>query len=50
MGRIERIKREEKKKPIVGNKLSIRKLSKREEFLQTCEWINRIINKNNQNK
>ena len=49
MGRIERIKREAKKKPIIGNKLSIRKLSKREEFIETCE-VNRIINKNNQNK
>jgi len=44
MGRIERLKKEAKNKPKICNKLSIKKLTKREEFFEVYNWMNKIVN------
>ena len=46
MGKIERIKKEEKKKPKLTDKLSIKKLSKREEFFEMIENMKKMLNQN----
>ena len=45
MGRIERLKKQTKKQPKICNKLSIKKLTKREEFFEVYNWMNKIVNK-----
>jgi hypothetical protein len=46
MGRIERLKKEAKKKQKICNKLSVKKLTKREEFFEVFNWMNKIVNQN----
>ena len=46
MGIIERLKKEAKKKQKICNKLSIKKLTKREEFFEVYNWMNKIVNQN----
>ena len=45
MGAIERLKKESRKKPKIGNKISIKKLSKRDKFFETLfKLINNLLN------
>jgi hypothetical protein len=47
MGKIERLKKEAKKKQKICNKLNVKKLTKREEFFEVYNWMNKIVNKTN---